>query len=95
VIGTGLSFYPTVFRGFRNATIVTLLAHHLTRNGQLPIRQAAWYIKKQATFSDAIAVVRQQLWHPANFFTSHSKDKIVKIPHALYSGLCHAVSYAA
>jgi hypothetical protein len=76
-------------------SIVTLLAHRLARNGQLPIRQAAWYVKTQPTFSDAIAAVRQQLWHPANFFTSHSTDKMLKIPHALYSGLCHAVSYAA
>ena len=76
-------------------SIVTLLAHRLARNGQLPIRQAAWYEKTQPTFSDAIAAVRQQLWHPANFFTSHSKDNMVKIPHTLYSGLCHAVSYAA
>jgi hypothetical protein len=76
-------------------SIVTLMAQRLTRNGQLPIRQAAWYIKTQATFSDAIAAVRQQLWHPANFFTSHSKNKMMKIPHALYSGLRHAVSYAA
>ncbi len=76
-------------------SIVTLLAHRLARNGQLPIRQAAWYVNKQPTFSDAIAAVRQQLWHPANFFTSHSKHNMMKIPHALYSGLCHAVSYAA
>ena len=54
-------------------SIVTLLAHRLARSGQLPIRQAAWYIKTQATFSDAIAAVRQQLWHPANFFTSRSE----------------------
>jgi hypothetical protein len=76
-------------------SIVTLLAHRLARNGQLPIRQAAWYMKTQATFSDAIAAVRQQLWHPANFFTCHSRHKMVKISHALYSGLCHAISYAA
>jgi DDE superfamily endonuclease len=76
-------------------SIVTLLAHCLARNGQLPIRQAAWYVKKQATFSDAIAAVRQQLWQPANFRTSRSERKMLRIPHALFSGLCHAVSYAA
>ena len=76
-------------------SIVTLLAHRLARNGQLPINQAAWYVKTNATFSDAIAAVRQQLWHPANFFTSHSESDIIKLPRALFSGLCHAVSYAA
>jgi histidinol phosphatase-like enzyme len=47
------------------------------------------------TFSDAIATVRQQLWHPANFFTSRSEQNLMKIPRALFSGLCHAVCYAA
>jgi len=37
---------------------------------RLPIRQAAWYFKSWPTFSDALAVVRQQLWHPRIF--SHS-----------------------
>jgi hypothetical protein len=86
------SHYPSFARPLLNRY---LTAHRLARNGQLPICQAAWYIKTQATFSDAIAAVRQQLWHPANFFTCHSKHKMVKIPHALYSGLCHAISYAA
>jgi hypothetical protein len=76
-------------------SIVTLMAHRLTRNGQLPIRQAAWYIKTQATYSDAIAAIRQQLWHPANFCTSRSEHKMLKMPHALFSGLCHAACYAA
>jgi hypothetical protein len=76
-------------------SIITLLAHCLAQQGQLPIRQAAWYTKTQPTFSDAIAAVRQQLWRPANFFTSRPERNIVKIPHALFSGLCHAVSYAA
>lgn len=76
-------------------SIVTLLAHRLARNGQLPIRQAAWYTKTQATFSDAIAAVRQQLWHPANFFTSRSELDMIKLPQTLFSGLCHAVCYAA
>src|SRR3954447_14094373 len=76
-------------------SVVTLLAHCLARNGQLPIDQAAWYTKTQATFSDAIAAVRQQLWHPANFFTSRSEGDMIKVPRALYSGLCHAICHAA
>jgi hypothetical protein len=76
-------------------SVVTLLAHTLANNGQLPVQQAAWYVKTRATFSDAIAAVRQQVWHPANFLMSHSGDYMVKIPHSLFSGLCHAVCYAA
>jgi DDE superfamily endonuclease len=60
-------------------SIVTLLAHWLARNGQLSIQQAAWYTKTQATFSDAIAAVRQQLWHPANFFMSYVERMFEKL----------------
>ena len=76
-------------------SIVTLLAHRLASAGQLPIRQAAWYLKTQLTFSDAIAAVREQLWNPSNFFTSHSDRHVIKIPRLLFSGLCHAACYAA
>src|SRR3982751_704847 len=77
-------------------SIVTLLAHCLVaHNGQLPMNQAAWYTKTQATFSDALAAVRRQLWHPANFFTSRSERDMINLPRALYSGLRHALCYAA
>jgi hypothetical protein len=76
-------------------SIVTLLAHRLARAGELPIRQAAWYRKTQPTFSDAIALIREQLWHPSNFFTSHLDHHVIKIPRLLLSGLCHAACYAA
>lgn len=42
--------------------LVTLLAHQHVRRNQLPIRQAAWYAKSSATFSDALAVVRRHIW---------------------------------
>jgi hypothetical protein len=31
-----------------------LLAHRPAHNGQLPVRQAAWYFKTQATFSEPL-----------------------------------------
>jgi len=43
-------------------SLVTLLAHQHARRRRLPIRQAAWYIKSTATFSDALALVRRTLW---------------------------------
>jgi DDE superfamily endonuclease len=76
-------------------SIITLLAHKLAHGGKLPVRQAAWYAKAQPTFSDAIAAVREQLWHPANFFTSRSQRHVIKIPSGLFAGLCQAACYAA
>jgi hypothetical protein len=43
-------------------SFVTLAAHELDRRSPIAIRQAAWYRKKTATFSDAIDAVRRQLW---------------------------------
>ncbi len=43
-------------------SLVTLLAHQPTRRRKLPIRQAAWYHKPRPTFSDALALVRRQIW---------------------------------
>lgn len=50
---------PALFALF---SIVTLLAHQWMPGELTPVRQAAWYIKEQPTFSDAIALVRRRLW---------------------------------
>lgn len=43
-------------------SLVTLIAHQHAQQHMLPIRQAAWYHKTQPTFSDALALVRRQIW---------------------------------
>ena len=61
-------------------SLVTLLAHQLSSQGQLFLRTAAWYAKDQATFSDALALVRQRLWPAANFSLSPQPDDLRKTP---------------
>lgn len=75
-------------------SIVTLLAHRLARRGALPVRQSAWYVKIQPTFSDAIALVRQRIWRPTSFFTSRSDRNMIKIPRAFFAALSQAACYA-
>jgi hypothetical protein len=75
-------------------SLVTLLAHRLARRGTLPVRQAAWYIKSEPTFSDAIALVRQRIWRPTSSFTSLSDRNMVKIPRTLFVALSQAACYA-
>jgi hypothetical protein len=75
-------------------SIVTLLAHRLARRGTLPVHQSAWYVKPQATFSDAIALVRERIWRRTTFFTSRSDRDVIKIPRALLAGLSQAACYA-
>jgi hypothetical protein len=42
-------------------SVVVLLAH-AAHPDRLPTRHAAWYAKPEATFTDALAAVRRQLW---------------------------------
>jgi len=77
-------------------SIVTLLAHHHDGEKQeLFVRQAAWYVKRLPTFSDALATVRQQLWREVSFHTSRSEADIVKVDRALLERLTDALCYAA
>lgn len=61
-------------------SLVTLMAHQLSSQGHLFLRQAAWYVKEHATFSDALALVRQRLWPAANFALSPQQHDLQKTP---------------
>jgi hypothetical protein len=74
-------------------SLVTLLAHRHVRLGRLPIRQAAWYVKPRPTFSDAIAVVRQHLWHHLCFAPSGASMDSAKLSPVLRNRLIPALSY--
>ena len=75
-------------------SLVTLLAHTHARNGKLPVRQAAWYSKPLPTFTDALAIVRQNLWQHLYFQPSHFQDDVRKIPVKALECLRNAVCYA-
>jgi hypothetical protein len=83
---------PTLLSLF---SLVTLLAHHSTKRRTLPIRQATWYTKCSPTFSDALAVVRSQVWHALSFHTSLAKTDMVKVPRLLLKRYTDALCYAA
>lgn len=76
-------------------SVVTLLADRSAAQGVLPIRQTAWYRKAVPTFSDALAVVRYQLWQSMTFHTSPSDRDVAKVPPMLLNRLTEALCYAA
>lgn len=43
-------------------SVVVLCGQALHPDGAIPVAQAAWYAKSQATFSDVLATVRQHCW---------------------------------
>ena len=76
-------------------SIVTLTAHLLIEKGATCVRSTAWYCKTRPTFSDAIALVRRQLWEHLHFSTSQQEADMIKIPRALFERFIDAVCYAA
>ena len=77
-------------------SLVTLLAHrHMAKGAQI-IRKAAWYDKAHPTFSDALALVRRQLWaREETFYRSSRESDTVKVPREFMERLTDAICYAA
>jgi hypothetical protein len=76
-------------------SLVTLFAHQFLQGQQLAVRQAAWYPKRLATFSDTLALVRQQLWPVRISWLSGANPDVVIIPKALYNRLTDTLAFAA
>jgi hypothetical protein len=76
-------------------SIITLTAHLLIEKGATCVRSTAWYRKTRPTFSDAIALVRRQLWDHIHFSTSLQETDMIQIPSELFERFMDAVCYAA
>jgi hypothetical protein len=77
-------------------SLVALIAHR--QRGQTPntVRRVAWYDKRYPTFSDALALVRKELWtQEMSFCGSAQEVESVKVPRAFVERLTDAVCYAA
>ena len=75
-------------------SIITLNTHLLIEKGMTCVRSTAWYRKTRPTFSDAIALVRRQLWDHLHFSTSPQDTDMIKMPRALFERFIDAVCYA-
>ncbi len=75
-------------------SVVTLLAHQQATKQGLSVRQAAWYVKEQPTFSDALASVRRELWSYALFCTCSVKTDVEKLQQALMERFGEMLCYA-
>jgi hypothetical protein len=75
-------------------SLVVLMAYTLHPQ-QLPVRQASWYPKDQATFSDALAAVRRDLWTHFDFSTSADEANLHLISEALLLSWFDLACYSA
>ncbi len=78
-------------------SVVTLLAHRsMAKSTPAAVRGAAWYDKRHPTFTDALALVRKELWaREATFSGSAAETDTVKVPREFMERLTDAVCYAA
>lgn len=76
-------------------SLVTLLAHRRIAHPAAVTRQATWYHKPRPTFSDALALVRRELWASSLFDTSPTATQMVQIPRAVLDRWTDALCYAA
>ena len=75
-------------------SLVVLLAHHILKGELLPVHKTAWYIKREAAFSDVIAFVRQYLWTHTEFEHSHVQGRQAPISGSVLHGLVDLICYA-
>ncbi len=74
-------------------SLITVLGHACYPAGDIPIASAAWYRKRQATFSDVLATVRWTLWNTLSFQTSPTDPDMVLVPRGVLTRLTQAVCY--
>lgn len=75
-------------------SLITLIGYRLTAEQPMPVRTAAWYTKRSATFSDVIALVRRHLWTTVQYTTSACTSGYVPIPYEVLHGLIDTFCYA-
>lgn len=78
-------------------SVVVLLAYAVHPD-HLPTRHAAWYAKPEATFSDALAAVRRQLWASAtrrNWPSPPASEPLANSPLQCLDFLVETACYAA
>ena len=74
-------------------SLVVAMAHTLHPHA-LPVRETSWYPKAEATFSDALAAVRQHLWGQVNCSISSAPPDLCLIPRAMLVALQRVAGYS-
>jgi hypothetical protein len=75
-------------------SLVVVMAHTLHPE-VLPFRLTSWYPKQEATFSDALAAVRRDLWTNFDYSNSTHGDNLHQIPDNIFCSLLDFAHYSA
>jgi hypothetical protein len=74
-------------------SLVVLMAKVL-HPASIPVRQTCWYVKEEATFIDALAAVRGDLWRHLNCSTSSRNPNLLLIPRTALFSLLQVACYS-
>ncbi len=80
---------PCLFGIFSLVVIMAKVLHPK----ELPLRQAEWYEKDEAAFSDVMAAVRRHLWEGPNNSYSANNDEMILIPRSALFSLLDVACY--
>lgn len=75
-------------------SLVCVLAHTLLDGQPLPLRQTAWYRKREATFADVLAYVRLSLWQHVKFPNPVPNQRFAQFPPAVFTLLVETLCYS-
>lgn len=76
-------------------SIITLRTHKLQQQQGIEAQRSAWYRKMNPTFSDALALVRHQLWAKQQFLTSPETGDVDNLNQPLIQHLYTMMARAA
>jgi hypothetical protein len=76
-------------------SLVTVLALRLCPEGRLPVEGPAWYHKPEATFTDCLALVRQQICWARYWVNSAPQADLVQLPREAFECLLNNLPLAA
>jgi hypothetical protein len=76
-------------------SVITLFANQRIARSAEAVRRAAWYRKLRPTFSDALALTRQELWAWRTFCGLPQEPDMVKVPRAFVEHLTKTLCYVA
>jgi hypothetical protein len=79
---------------FALCSLVTFWGSRLYPKGDIPIQQAAWYCKSQATFADVLAAIRFRLWNPFHYPTLPENPDVILLPRAEVPRLVTAACFS-
>jgi hypothetical protein len=76
-------------------SLITVFAHQRMARSMQAVQRAAWYRKPRPTFSDALALVRKELWAHTTFRGSPAHTDTVKVPREFVEHLTETLCYVA